>query len=51
MKFNFKSRGFIVVALSAMLIAVGVINYELSKQSALTVSAKKNLKLTTSSIR
>lgn len=38
MKFNFKSRGFIVVALSAMLIAVGVINYELSKQSALTVS-------------
>lgn len=38
MKFNFKSRGFVVVALSTMLIAVGVINYQLSKQSALTVS-------------
>lgn len=38
MKFNFKNRGFVVVALSAMLIAVGVINYQLSKQSALTVS-------------
>lgn len=38
MKFNFKSRGFVVVTLSAMLIAIGVINYELSKQSALTVS-------------
>lgn len=38
MKFNFKNRGFVVVTLSAMLIAVGVINYQLSKQSALTVS-------------
>lgn len=38
MKFNYKSRGVVVVALSAMLIAVGVINYQLSKQSALTVS-------------
>ena len=38
MKFNFKSRGFLVITLSTMLIAVGVINYELSKQSALTVS-------------
>ena len=38
MKFNFKSRGFVVGALSAMLIAVGVGNYQLSKQSALTVS-------------
>ena len=38
MKFNFKNRGFVVVALSALLIAVGVINYQLSKQSALTVS-------------
>lgn len=38
MKFNFKSRGFVVVVLSTMLIAVGVINYQLSKQSALTVS-------------
>lgn len=38
MKFNFKSRGFVVGVLSAMLIVVGVINYQLSKQSALTVS-------------
>lgn len=38
MKFNYKSRGVVVIALSAMLIAVGVINYQLSKQSALTVS-------------
>ena len=38
MKFNFKSRGFLVGVLSAMLIAVGVVNYQLSKQSALTVS-------------
>lgn len=38
MKFNFKNRGFIVLSLSAMLIAVGVINYQLSKQSVLTVS-------------
>lgn len=37
MKFNFKSRGFLVGVLSAMLIAVGVVNYQLSKQSALTV--------------
>lgn len=38
MKFNFKNRGFVVLALSTMLIAVGVINYQLSRQSALTVS-------------
>lgn len=38
MKVNFKSRGFVVITLSAMLIVVGVINYELSKQSALSVS-------------
>lgn len=38
MKINFKSRGFLVGVLSAMLIAVGVVNYQLSKQSALTVS-------------
>lgn len=38
MKFNFKNRGFVVVSLSAMLIALGVGNYQLSKQSALTVS-------------
>lgn len=38
MKINFKSRGFIVGVLSAMLIGVGVVNYQLSKQSALNVS-------------
>ena len=38
MKFNFKNRGFVVVCLSTMLIGVGVVNYQLSKQSALTVS-------------
>ncbi|MBN9646511.1 SpoIIIAH-like family protein [Terrisporobacter glycolicus] len=38
MKFNFRNRGFVVLGLSTMLIAVGVINYQLSKQSALTVS-------------
>ena len=38
MRFNFKGRGFVVLALSTMLIVVGVVNYQLSKQSALTVS-------------
>lgn len=38
MKFDFKSRGFVVTVLSAVLIVVGVVNYQLSKQSALTVS-------------
>lgn len=38
MRFNFRGRGFVVGVLSAMLIALGVINYQLSKQSALTVS-------------
>lgn len=38
MKFNYKNRGFVVVSLSMMLIAVGVVNYQLSKDSALSVS-------------
>lgn len=38
MRFNFRGRGFLVGVLSAMLIGLGVINYQLSKQSALTVS-------------
>ena len=38
MKFNYKNRGFIVLSLSLMLIAVGVVNYQLSKDSALSVS-------------
>ena len=38
MRFNYKNRGFVVVSLSMMLIAVGVVNYKLSKDSALSVS-------------
>ena len=38
MKFNYKNRGFIVLSLSLMLIAVGVVNYQLSKDSTLIVS-------------
>lgn len=38
MKFNYKNRGFIVLSLSLMLIAVGVVNYQLSKYSTLSVS-------------
>jgi stage III sporulation protein AH len=38
MKFNYKSRGFVVLALSAMLVVVGVSNYQLSKQSLLETS-------------
>ena len=38
MKFNYKNRGFIVLSLSLMLIAVGVVNYQLSKDSTISVS-------------
>lgn len=38
MKFNYKNRGFVVISLSMMLIALGVVNYQLSKESALSVS-------------
>ena len=38
MKFNYKNRGFVVLSLSLMLIAVGVVNYQLSKDSTLSVS-------------
>ena len=38
MKFNYKNRGFIVLSLSLMLIAVGVVNYQLSTDSTLSVS-------------
>ena len=38
MKFNYKNRGFIVLSLSLMLIAVGVVNYQLSKDSTLSIS-------------
>ncbi len=35
---KFKNRGMFVVALSAMLVVLGVVNWQLSRQSALTVS-------------
>lgn len=38
MNFNYKNRGFVVLSLSAMLIFVSVVNYKLSKESALSVS-------------
>ena len=38
MKFNYKNRGFVVITLSAMLVVVGVANYQLSKKSAWGVS-------------
>ena len=38
MKFNYKNRGFIVLSLSLMLIAVGVVKQQLSKDSTLSVS-------------
>ena len=41
MKFNksvFKSRGFVVMSLTLMLVVVGTVNYNLSKQSVLETS-------------
>lgn len=38
MKFNYKGRGFVVLTLSAMLVAVGTANYQLSKKSLLETS-------------
>ncbi|MGL5692773.1 MAG: SpoIIIAH-like family protein [Peptostreptococcaceae bacterium] len=38
MRFNYKNRGFVVLTLSAMLVVVGVANYQLSKKSALSTS-------------
>lgn len=38
MKFNYKGRGFAVLALSAMLVAVGTANYQLSKKSLIETS-------------
>lgn len=38
MRFNNKNRGFVILSLSMMLVAVGVANYQLSKESALSVS-------------
>ena len=42
MKFNYKNRGFVVLSLSLMLIAVGVVNYQLSKDSTLSVWLRPN---------
>ena len=33
MKFNYKGRGFVVLTLSAMLVVVGTVNYQLSINS------------------
>lgn len=38
MKFNYKSRGFVVLSLCAMLVVVGTVNYQLSKKSLLETS-------------
>ncbi|MEF9991095.1 MAG: SpoIIIAH-like family protein [Romboutsia sp.] len=38
MKFNYKSRGFVVLTLCAMLVVVGTVNYQLSKKSLLETS-------------
>ncbi len=38
MKFNYKGRGFVVLTLSAMLVVVGTVNYQLSKKSLLETS-------------
>ncbi|MCR1953506.1 SpoIIIAH-like family protein [Clostridioides mangenotii] len=38
MKFDYKGRGFVVLSLTIMLIAVGTVNYKLSKKSLLETS-------------
>lgn len=38
MKFDYKGRGFVVLSLTVMLIAVGTVNYKLSKKSLLETS-------------
>ena len=38
MKFNYKSRGFVVITLTAMLVVVGVVNYQLSQKTLLGIS-------------
>ena len=35
MKFNYKGRGFVVLTLATMLVVVGTVNYQLSKESLL----------------
>lgn len=38
MKFNYRGRGFVIVVLTAMLVVVGTVNYQLSKKSLLETS-------------
>lgn len=38
MKFNYKSRGFVVITLTAMLVVLGVVNYQLSQKTLLGIS-------------
>lgn len=38
MKFNYKGRGFVIITLTAMLVVVGTVNYQLSKKSLLETS-------------
>ena len=38
MKFNYKGRGFVVITLSAMLVVIGTVNYQLSRKSLLETS-------------
>ncbi|MGO1041285.1 SpoIIIAH-like family protein [Clostridioides difficile] len=38
MKFNYKGRGFVIITLTAMLVIVGTVNYQLSKKSLLETS-------------
>ncbi|EPZ60146.1 hypothetical protein H477_0979 [[Clostridium] sordellii ATCC 9714] len=46
MKFNkgiFKSRGFVVMVLTLMLVVVGTVNYNLSKKSVLEASKEMEM--------
>ncbi|WGX75800.1 hypothetical protein QJS64_18200 [Paraclostridium bifermentans] len=46
MKFNksmFKSRGFVVMSLTLMLVVVGTVNYNLSKKSVLEASKEMEM--------
>lgn len=38
MKFNYRGRGFVIVVLTAILVVVGTVNYQLSKKSLLETS-------------
>lgn len=40
MNFNYRGRGFVVTVLSSMLVVLGVVNYQFSKQSLVETSAE-----------